>query len=92
MLAIAIGVVALAACGSDQPSAAEIVPSSPGAVPVRVSPVTTGPISVTTAYAAVVESVDEVDVMPLAAGRLEKLIVGVGSEVRKGQLLAEQFA
>ena len=89
MLAIVIGVVTLAACGSDQPSAAEVVSSSPGAVPVRVEKVTTGPISVSTAYAAVVESIDEVDVVPLATGRIEKLLVGVGSAVKVGDVMAE---
>ena len=89
MLAVAIGIVMLAACGSDEPSAAELVSTSPGAVPVRVSPVTAGSISVTKAYAAIVESIDEVDVMPLAAGRIEKLTVGVGSEVRKGQAVTK---
>jgi len=78
MLAIVIGVVTLAACGSDQPSAAEAVSRPSDAMSVGVSPVTTGIIEVRTAYAAVVESTDLVDVVPLAAGRIEKLLVSVG--------------
>ena len=42
----------------------------------------------TTSYAAIVEPVNQVGVVPLATGRIDKLTVDVGSEVRKGQVIA----
>jgi RND family efflux transporter MFP subunit len=58
-------------------------------VSVGVSPVTTGNISVNTAYAAVVEPRDYVDVAPLATGRIEKLLVDVGTPVKTGDVIVE---
>jgi RND family efflux transporter MFP subunit len=79
----------LAACGSPQnpPPAAAV--RGPRAITVRVAPAIIGNISVSTAYAAIVEAKDQVNVVPLATGRLEKLNVDVGSEVQRGQVIAE---
>jgi RND family efflux transporter MFP subunit len=44
---------------------------------------------VNTAYAAIVEAKDQVNVVPLATGRIEKLNVDIGSAVQKGQVVAE---
>jgi len=81
--------ILLAACGSPQGPAAAASPGEPQAVAVNVAPAKVGNISVTTSYAAIVEAKDQVDVVPLAIGRVEKLTVDVGFEVQEGQVIAE---
>ena len=83
------GIIMLMACGASQPLATISPSSLPRPVVVGVAPVTVGNISVTTAYAAIVEAKDLVDIVPLVTGRLEKLNVDVGSQVQKGQVIAE---
>ena len=85
----AAGVIMLVACGASQPLPTVSSASLPRAVAVGVAPVTVGSISVTTAYAAIAEAVDLVDLVPLGTGRLDKLTVGVGDEVQEGQVIAE---
>jgi len=81
--------ILLAACGSPQVPDIAASPGEPQALVVDVAPAEVGNISVTTSYAAIVEAKDQVDVVPLAIGRVEKLTVDVGSEVQKGQVIAE---
>ena len=50
---------------------------------------TAGAIDVTIVYAAVVEAEDQVDVVPLAPGRVDEILVGIGTKVHKGQPIAE---
>ena len=80
------GVGLLASCGPPQPQSAV---ASPRAIAVKVVPATTGSISVATAYATIVEARDQVDLVPLTTGRVDKLTVDIGSDVRKGQIIAE---
>ncbi len=86
VLIASVGVGQLAACAP---------PQSPPAVAYsqantfRTEPATRGSISVTKSYATLVEAKDQVDVVPVAAGRVEKLTVAIGSEVQKGQVIAE---
>ena len=82
-------VVVLAACSSSETPTVSSSSSLPKPVTVGVAPVTTGAISVTTAYAAIAEAKELVDVVPVGEGRLEKLLVDVGSEVKEGQIIAE---
>ena len=83
------GIIMLMACGASQPLPTISPSSLPRPVVVDVAPVTVGNIEVSTAYAAIVEAKDLVDIVPLATGRLEKLNVDVGSQVQKGQVIAE---
>ena len=80
------GLGALAACSPQQPPVAA---AASRAIAVEVAPASMGTINVTTIYAAVVEARDQVDVVPAAFGRVEKLTVGIGSKVKKGQVIAE---
>jgi RND family efflux transporter MFP subunit len=79
----------LAACGSQQPPAASASSNKARAITVRAAPAFSGSISVTTTFSAIVEAEDLVDVVPLGTGRVEGLTVDVGSEVQKGQVIAE---
>ena len=81
-----LGIVFIAACTSTQaPSASNVV----NPVSVGVSPAVTGSIGVETTYAALVQSMEQVDLSPMTSGRVERLVVDVGSLVSKGQLIAE---
>lgn len=86
VLMVSVGVGQLAACAPAQsPSAA----ASSQANTFRTEPATLGGISVIKAYATIVEAKHKVDIVPTGAGRIEKLTVSVGSEVKKGQIMAE---
>ena len=89
VLLVAVGIITLAACEASQPLATVSPSSLPRPVEVGVALVTVGSISVTTAYAAIVEAEDLVDVVPLGSGRLEMLNVDVGSQVQQGTVIAE---
>jgi len=89
VLMAALLTILLAACGSPQVPAAASSPAEPHAVAVNITPAKLGNISVTTTYAALVEPKDQVDVVPLVTGRVEKLLVDVGSDVKQGQVIAK---
>lgn len=81
-----LGIVFIAACASTQaPLASNVV----NPVSVGVSPAVTGSIGVETTYAALVQSKEQVDLAPMTKGRVDRLVVDVGSQVSKGQLIAE---
>ena len=88
VLAGVLGVATLAACGSAEASPEEAPSAAVRAAPVRVAAATVGEISVTTTYVATVQAQDLINVVPLATGRIEQLSVDIGSEVAKGQVIA----
>lgn len=59
------------------------------AVAVQVAKVTVGPIASTLSLAGEVKSVDKVVVVPKVPGRIEKIMVSVGSRVEAAQPIAE---
>ena len=84
-----MGAALLTACGSPQALPAAASSSQPRIVAVNVVPATTGSISVARSYGAIVEARAQVDLAPLATGRVEKLNVDIGSEVKQGGVIAE---
>ncbi len=88
-LVAAFGTGLLFGCGSQQLPAASAAASGARAITVRAAPAISGSISLTTTYSAIAEAEDLVNVVPLRSGRIERLTVDVGSEVRKGQVIAE---
>ena len=60
-----------------------------GAVSVKTSKATEGPISASLSYTGDIKAVSQVAVLPKATGRLEKLMVDVGSKVKKGDVIAQ---
>lgn len=79
----------LSACGAPTIPTQAAVSSQSQAVAVRITPATIGDISLTTAYAAMVEPGQLVALSSLSSGRVESLNVEVGSEIKKGQVIAE---
>ena len=85
-------VTALSACvpGGGQPQ-----PKAPGkefappAIPITVAPVTQGSIAATLVYSGNVQSRAQVNVLPRITGRVERLNVDIGDEVRQGEIIAE---
>ena len=84
-----LGAALLAACGPQQAPPGAASPGQPGAVAVNAAPATAGSISVSTSYAAIVEATNLVDVVPQGKGWVEKVNVDTGSEIKKGQVIAE---
>ncbi len=79
----------LVGCGGANNSAAASSVRALPAVAVRAAPATQGALTVGVDYAATVSAKDQVNLVSLVTGRLEKLTVDVGSPVQKGQVIAE---
>lgn len=83
--AASVLLLSAAGCGAS----ADTAPAAGRApVPVRVSPVTRGPIAATLAYSGEAQATDQVDLIPSAAGRLTDLFVDEGQEVAAGAEVA----
>ena len=89
LLAGLLGATVLAACGPPAPPTIQESMVEQRPVPVAVVPAAVGSIGVSTAYAATVSPYSSVDVVPLTTGRVERVLVDVGNEVKKGQVVAE---
>ena len=89
LLAGLLSAMFLAACGPPAPPtvAESMVEARP--IPVMVAAAATGSISTGSSYAATVAPYSSVDVVPLLTGRVEKVLVDVGNEVKEGQVVAE---
>ncbi len=59
-----------------------------GSTSVKTAQASEGPISASLSYTGDVKAVSQVAVLPKATGRLEKLLVDVGSKVKKGDAIA----
>ena len=79
---------ALDACGSAEASPKAAASRAVRAAPVRVAAASIAKISVTTAYVATVQAQNLINVVPLATRRIEQISVDIGSEVAKGQVIA----
>ncbi len=86
VLTASVGVGQLAACAPPQSPPAAAYSQ---AATFRTEPATRGDITVIKSYATLIEAKNQVDMVPMGAGRIEKLTVSVGSEVKKGQTMAE---
>ncbi len=60
-----------------------------GSVSVKTAKVTEGPISTSLSYTGDVKAVSQVALLPRATGRIKKLLVDVGSKVKKGDVIAQ---
>lgn len=58
-------------------------------VAVKSAPATEGQIATSLAYTAEVKATSQVTILPKASGRIERLLVDVGSPVKKGDPIAE---
>lgn len=83
----------LTACGPAAEPAREGVvqaaaPAEVVAAPVQVAPVETGDIAVVYSYTGNIQARESVNVMPVAAGRIESVLVRVGDELKAGDPIA----
>ncbi|MGE3268796.1 MAG: efflux RND transporter periplasmic adaptor subunit [Chloroflexota bacterium] len=62
---------------------------SPAAIPITTALVTQGDISATLVYSGNVQARSQVNVVPKITGRVERLFVDIGDEVRQGEVIAE---
>jgi len=60
-----------------------------GVVTVKTVQATEGPISASLSYTGDVKAVSQISVLPKATGRITKLLVDVGSKVKKGDVIAQ---
>ncbi|HEY3108945.1 MAG TPA: efflux RND transporter periplasmic adaptor subunit [Chloroflexota bacterium] len=69
------------------------VPGKPGGqgagVPVVVTPATTGKISASLTFSGAITPVQQTSLVPKTAGRIEKIMVDVGDQVKAGQPLVQ---
>jgi RND family efflux transporter MFP subunit len=62
---------------------------APAAIPITSALVTQGSIAATLVYSGNVQSRSQVNVVPKITGRVERLYVDIGDEVRQGEVIAE---
>ncbi len=62
---------------------------STGAISVKTAPAAEGQITASLTYSAEVKAVSQVTVLPKGSGRIQKLLVDVGSSVKTGDPIAE---
>lgn len=88
MLLLAVGIVSCAPAvpSLPQPNGKEF---RPAAIPIASALVTQGSISPILSYGANVQSRSQVTVVPKITGRVERLYVDIGDEVRQGEVIAE---
>jgi HlyD family secretion protein len=87
-LAALIPLTACSPMGEAEPVAQAAAPEEVTAAPVQVAPVETGDISLIYAYTGDIEPTQSVNVLPVAAGRVETLLVEVGDELKAGDPIA----
>jgi RND family efflux transporter MFP subunit len=63
--------------------------SAPAAIPITSALVTQGSIAATLVYSGNVQARSQVNVVPKITGRVERLFVDIGDEVRQGEVIAE---
>ena len=87
-----VAMIPLTSCnlpGSEsEPVAQAAAPEEVSAAPVHVAPAETGDISLIYDYTGNVEAAQSVNVLPMAAGRVETVLVEVGDEVEAGDPIA----
>ena len=86
LLAVTFASCTSAAPPAQKPSGKEF---QPAAIPITTTLVTQGTIAATLVYSGNVQSRAQVNVVPKITGRIERLFVDVGDEVRQGETIAE---
>src|SRR5712664_1268027 len=77
----------LAACGQ-APAAAPVVPIAAPAVAVATDTAHRGDIQQTLAFSGEIRARQQISVLPKASGRVEQMLVEVGSQVKAGDTIA----
>lgn len=84
-------VVAVVSCtpGAQAPPKPVGKEFQPAAIPITSALVTQGDIAATLVYSGNVQSRSQVNVVPKITGRVERLYVDIGDEVRQGEVVAD---
>jgi len=86
LLAVAVSSCTPAATPPPKPSGKDFAPA---AIPITSALVVQGSISATLVYSGNVQARSTVNVVPKITGRVERLYVDIGDEVRQGEVMAE---
>src|SRR5450756_215907 len=86
---IVLGIYGYRSSGIGQQAEKQGSSQTASAVSVKTAVVSQGPISASLSYSGSVTSVSSVSVLPKTSGRIEKLAVDVGSQVKKGDVIAQ---
>src|SRR5207245_2141920 len=78
----------VAACGQRPAATATPVPTAVPAAPVTAQTATRGDIQQTLSYNGDIRAREQVSVLPKVSGRVDKVLVDVGSRVKAGDTLA----
>src|SRR5229473_363805 len=78
----------VAACGQRPAAAPAATPVAPQAAPVTAQTVTRGDIQQTLSYSGDIRAREQVSVLPKATGRVEQVLVDIGSKVKAGDTIA----
>src|SRR5713226_5778989 len=82
------GTLLVAACGQRPAAAPAATPAPPPAAPVTAQTATRGSIQQTLSYSGDIRAREQVSVLPKATGRVEQVLVDVGSKVKAGDTIA----
>lgn len=84
-------VIAVVSCtpAAQTPAKPASKDSAPAAIPITSALVTQGSIAATLVYSGNVQARSQVNVVPKITGRVERLFVDIGDEVRQGEVIAE---
>ena len=88
------GMLVLAACGSPQAAGqagtATPAPKAAPASPVAADTARRGDIQQSLAYSGDIRAREQISVLPKASGRVEKVLVDIGTRVKAGDTLADR--
>ncbi|MGI5834879.1 MAG: efflux RND transporter periplasmic adaptor subunit [Chloroflexota bacterium] len=85
LLAVPLSIAAM----SKDENPGEATPQGATAIAIKVAPVAEGSIASHLSYSGDVKAVTQVAVVPKGSGRIEEILVEVGSRVKKGDVLAK---
>lgn len=86
---LTLAVALVGACARPAPTPVSTTTTAPPAASVRTTPVVRADLSSTLSYSGDVKAKASLTVVPRASGRVEKLMVDVGSPVKVGDVIAE---
>ncbi len=87
VLILVVGLVSCTPAGqAPKPTGKEFTPP---AIPITIALVAQGQISATLVYSGNVQARQQVNVVPKITGRVERLFVDIGDDVRQGEVIAE---
>jgi multidrug efflux pump subunit AcrA (membrane-fusion protein) len=88
LAALLAGTLLVAACGQKPATAPAAAPAPPPSAPVTAQTATRGGIQQTLSYSGDIRAREQVSVLPKGTGRVEQILVDIGSRVKAGDTIA----